>query len=99
MKSWYLKYRQENNAWFLKANLSNLISFLSTVGEDFNKNVREHDAYFFDKNSENSKLLVFNRLLETRAPSIIVRSPVILLWKQVLKLLIVWFLLVTVKGN
>jgi len=79
MKSWYFKYRQENNAWFLKANLNNLISFLGTVGEDFNKNVRECDAYFFDKNSENSKLLVFNRLLETRAPSIIVRSPVILL--------------------
>jgi len=31
---------------------------------------------FFWYKYENSKLLIFNRLLETRAPSIIVRSPV-----------------------
>lgn len=99
LRSWYLKNNKENGIWILKQNLNNLISFLNSAHNEFNTKVRECDTFFFDRQTENNKLLIFNRLLETRAPSIIVRSPVILLWKQVLKLLIVWYLLDMVNVN
>ena len=43
MKSWYLKYRQDNNLWFLNKDLNNLISFLDSGGVEVNSDVSESD--------------------------------------------------------
>ena len=48
---------------------------------NFKKQLEENTKFISIVNKTNKKLLIFNRLLETRAPSIISRTSVIYLWK------------------
>jgi len=71
-----LKNKKENDIYILKQDVNTLVSFYNYVNTEFNNHVQEYDNFFFEKSENLKKLLVNNRLLETRAPSIIVRSPV-----------------------
>lgn len=77
LRTWFLKNKIENDdIYILKPDYEEIVKLYNHVDTEFNDNIKEYDNYFFENNENLKKMLINNRLLETRAPSIIVRTPV-----------------------
>lgn len=81
LKSFFINFRKHENIFYCNSKIFNFISPFSFnldsyVGRENELKIKNFFEYLVTDSSYLRKYLVFNRLLETRAPSIISRSPV-----------------------